>query len=326
MEFDLSSAAFSGLTQAKIAIADYADNQFVSDWYSLSGATVIQPTSVTLDRQQLSLTEGSSTTLQATVLPENASNRTVTWSSSDALVASVDASGTLTARKAGSAVITAAASNGLTASCQVTVTAAQQGKALASLSAPSRTESGSEVPFSFQMEQMTGVATVSFTFERDAGLSGGTVVGKNGFTSLGVQWTGNQGVMVLSYLGKGAGGTLTRAQLTELAELRLKAEAESGSLGVRLTGVSVCGYDENGNAVYLECGIKTARAETAVGPAVSYDLNGDGVVDLLDITYCQMFYRATSTDSNWASAQRCDVDGSGTVDSQDLILILRNFT
>ena len=132
--------------------------------------------------------------------------------------------------------------------------------------------------------------------------------------------------MVLSYLGKGAGGTLTRAQLTELAELRLKAEAESGSLGVRLTGVSVCGYDENGNAVYLECGIKTARAETAVGPAVSYDLNGDGVVDLLDITYCQMFYRATSADSNWASAQRCDVDGSGTVDIQDLILILRNFT
>lgn len=326
VEFDLSSAAFSGLTQAKIAIADYADNQFVSDWYSLSGATVIQPTSVTLDRQQLSLTEGSSTTLQATVLPENASNRTVTWSSSDAAVASVDASGTLTARKAGSAVITAAASNGLKASCQVTVTAAQQGKALASLSAPSRTESGSEVPFSFQMEQMTGVATVSFTFERDAGLSGGTVVGKNGFTSLGVQWTGNQGVMVLSYLGKGAGGTLTRAQLTELAELRLKAEAESGSLGVRLTGVSVCGYDENGNAVYLECGIKTAQAETAVGSAVSYDLNGDGVVDLLDITYCQMFYRATSTDSNWASAQRCDVDGSGTVDIQDLILILRNFT
>ena len=326
VEFDLSSAAFSGLTQAKIAIADYADNQFVSDWYSLSGATVIQPTSVTLDRQQLSLTEGSSTTLQATVLPENASNRTVTWSSSDASVASVDASGTLTARKAGSAVITAAASNGLKASCQVTVTAAQQGKALASLSAPSRTESGSEVPFSFQMEQMTGVAAVSFTFERDAGLSGGTVGGKNGFTSLGVQWTGNQGVMVLSYLGKGAGGTLTRAQLTELAELRLKAEAESGSLGVRITGVNVCGYDENGNAVYLECGIKTARAETAVGPAVSYDLNGDGVVDLLDITYCQMFYRATSTDSNWASAQRCDVDGSGTVDIQDLILILRNFT
>ena len=326
VKFDLSDAAFTGLTQVKIAIADYADNQFVSDWYSLSGATVIQPTSVTLDRQQLSLTEGTSATLQATVMPENASNRTVTWSSSNTSVATVDASGVLTAGKAGSAVVTATASNGLKATCQVTVTAAEQGKALASLSAPNRVESGSEVPFSFQMEQMTGVATVSFTFERDTGLTGGTVVGKNGFTSLGVQWNGNRGVMVLSYLDHGAGKTLTRAQLTELAELKLKAEAESGSLGVTLTGVTVCGYDADGKAVYLESNIKTARAATTVGSALSYDLNGDGVVDLLDITYCQMYYQATSGDSGWAAAKRCDFDGSGKVDIQDLILILRNFT
>ena len=87
--------------------------------------------------------------------------------------------------------------------------------------------------------------------------------------------------------------------------------------------MTVCGYDGDGNAVYLSSGIKTARAETAVGAAPGYDVNGDGVVDLLDITYCQMFYRAAASDSTAAS--RCDVDGSGTVDIQDLILILRNF-
>ncbi len=323
VEFDLSDAAFTGLTQAKIAIADYADNQYVSDWYSLTSATVVRPTSVTLDRQQISMTAGSEAVLSATVLPENASNRTVTWSSSDDGVASVDASGRLTAKKAGTAVITAKTVNGLTAGCTVTVTAAAQGKALASLSAPGRAESGSTIPFSFQLEQMTGAATVAFTFERDDGLTGGTVAAKNGFTSLGVEWSGNEGVLVLSYLDKGAGGTLTRAQLTELATLTMAAEAESGSLGVTLTGVTVCGYDGDGNAVYLSSGIKTARAETAVGAAPGYDVNGDGVVDLLDITYCQMFYRAAASDSS--AAGRCDVDGSGTVDIQDLILILRNF-
>ena len=323
VEFDLSDAAFTGLTQAKIAVADYADNQYVSDWYSLTSAAVVRPASVTLDRQQLSMTAGSEAALSATVLPENASNRTVTWLSSDDSVVSVDASGRLTANKAGTAVITAKTVNGLTAGCAVTVTAAAQGKALASLSAPGRAESGSTVPFSFQLEQMTGVATVAFTFERDAGLTGGTLTAKNGFTSLGVEWSGNKGVLVLSYLDKGAGGTLTRAQLTELATLTMAAEAESGSLGLTLTGVTVCGYDGGGNAVYLSSGIKTARAETAIGAAPGYDVNGDGVVDLLDITYCQMFYRAAASDS--AAAGRCDVDGSGTVDIQDLILILRNF-
>ena len=326
VEFDLSNAAFTGLAQAKIAIADYADNQYVSDWYSLKGATVVQPTSVTLDREQVSMTESTQTSLKATVLPENASNRTVTWTSSNDTVAAVDASGTLTAKQAGTAVITATTSNGLKATCQVTVTAAAQGKALASLSAPKRAESGTAIPFSFQMEQMTGVATVSFTFERDSGLTGGTATGKNGFTSLGVQWDGNQGVLALSYLGGGAGGTLTRSQLTELAELTLKAEADSGNLGIKLTGVSVCGYDADGKAIYLDSGIKTDRAEVAVGAATNYDLNSDGVVDLLDIAYCQTYYRATSTDSTWAQAQHCDLDGSSTVDIQDLILILQNFT
>ena len=326
VEFDLSDAAFTGLTQAKIAIADYAYNQFVSDWYSLKGATVVQPTAVQLDREQLLLPEGTQASLQATVLPENASNRTVTWKSSDTTVAAVDAAGLVTAKKAGTAKITATTTNGLTAVCQVTVTAAEQGKALASLSAPRYAVTGTEVPFAFQMEQMTGVATVSFTFERDAGLTGGTVTGKNGFTSLGVQWEGNRGVMVLSYLGRGAGGTLTRSQLTDLAELSLKAETEKGNLGVKLVDVAVCGYDASGKAIYLDSGIKTDRAEVAVGPAVNYDLNGDGVVDLLDITYCQTYYRATTSDSNWSQAKRCDLDGSGTVDIQDMILILRNFT
>ena len=63
-----------------------------------------------------------------------------------------------------------------------------------------------------------------------------------------------------------------------------------------------------------------------MGSAVVYDLNSDGVVDLLDIACCQMFYRASNKDTEWAQARHCDVDGSGTVDVQDLVLILRNFT
>ena len=76
--------------------------------------------SVTLDRTSLELTEGESATLTATVAPENATYKTVTWSSSDATVAAVDASGKVTAVKAGEAVITTK-SGDKTATCTVKV-------------------------------------------------------------------------------------------------------------------------------------------------------------------------------------------------------------
>ena len=67
----------------------------------------------TVDRVELSLTEtrlmkGSTYTLEATVWPWNASDRTVTWTSSDPAVATVDARGNVTAKSLGECVITAA--------------------------------------------------------------------------------------------------------------------------------------------------------------------------------------------------------------------------
>ena len=69
---------------------DYAENQFVSDYYSLSDKVVIDPESVSLDKVEILMEEGSDTQLSAEVLPENASNRNVGWKSSDSTVAEVD--------------------------------------------------------------------------------------------------------------------------------------------------------------------------------------------------------------------------------------------
>ena len=85
-------------------------------------APVIAVTSVTLDKTTLSLEEGKSATLTATVKPDNATDKTVTWSSSNTAVATVK-DGKVTAVKAGTAKITAKAGD-KTATCTVTVTAA----------------------------------------------------------------------------------------------------------------------------------------------------------------------------------------------------------
>jgi len=81
---------------------------------------VVPVSGISLNLTSLSLTVGESKTLTATVSPDNATDKTVTWSSSDPSVASVDAGGKVTAVKEGSATITAK-SGEKTATCAVTV-------------------------------------------------------------------------------------------------------------------------------------------------------------------------------------------------------------
>lgn len=77
---------------------------------------------VSLNRSALTLIEGGTAQLTATVEPIDATNKKVTWSSSAPDVAVVDASGNLTAVAEGTATITATTDDGgKTATCTVTV-------------------------------------------------------------------------------------------------------------------------------------------------------------------------------------------------------------
>ncbi len=80
----------------------------------------IEVTSVTLNKTSLALTIGESGQLTATVAPDNATDKKVTWSSSDKSIATVDANGKVTSVSAGTATITAT-SGKKTATCKVTV-------------------------------------------------------------------------------------------------------------------------------------------------------------------------------------------------------------
>ena len=84
---------------------------------------VIEVTSVSLNKISLTLEIGESEILTATVLPNNATDKSVTWTSSDQSVAIV-ANGKVTAVGSGIATITATVSNGKTAICRITVNAA----------------------------------------------------------------------------------------------------------------------------------------------------------------------------------------------------------
>ena len=102
---------------------EVVDKDGSSAWYKsenvkLAPATVAV-TGVTVAPGELTLKVGHTGALTATVAPATATNKAVTWTSSDASVASVDGAGLVTIRKKGKATVTATANDGsgVSASC-----------------------------------------------------------------------------------------------------------------------------------------------------------------------------------------------------------------
>lgn len=91
--------------------------------------TVVTPVTpvqnVTLSKTELSLEVGETEVLTATVTPEDATDKTVTWTTSNETVATVSADGTVTAVAAGTATITATCGD-FKAECAVTVTEVEE--------------------------------------------------------------------------------------------------------------------------------------------------------------------------------------------------------
>ena len=97
-----------------------SDDGIPTDWLPKQ---IVLVESVTLGKTELTLVIGEAdVTLTATVKPENATDPTVTWTSSNPAVATVDANGKVHAVAAGEATITATAGD-KSATCKVTVTA-----------------------------------------------------------------------------------------------------------------------------------------------------------------------------------------------------------
>ena len=105
--------------------------------YGYENPTTVNVTGITLSQTEAAVTIGGETlTLTATVAPDDATDKTVTWTSSDPTVATV-ANGVVTAVAAGTATITATATNGTpddttddqTATCTITVTDPDQAAA-----------------------------------------------------------------------------------------------------------------------------------------------------------------------------------------------------
>lgn len=155
-----------------------------------TGIQTVAVTGVSLNASSGELVIGSQTTLTATVAPSDASNKTVTWTSSAPTVASV-ANGVVTALAAGSAVITVTtADGGFTASYSLTVKAATSDLLAAYGYADNTrlsTSSGSE-------KAATGYVTIGHTaaipIDKTRYPNGATIRVEGAVNCLGNNWSG----------------------------------------------------------------------------------------------------------------------------------------
>lgn len=340
-----SSATLYG-ANASALTTDYADNCFTASLSALGPVALInvkeatggtEVTSVTLNRATLNLEVGKTGKLSATVLPASAADKSITWSSSKTDVASVSSNGTVTAKKAGTAVITATATNGKSASCTVTVTGGTtdpdpgQPEAVVSADVALRNAGLADRNPSFRLalKHAKNVTTVRVRFTVDA--STVSVTGLNGFQVLG-QPKGSvangkyTGEVMLAYLSDG------RTAFTQTGETGIASFVTNGDTPtLKITGVTLSGWDSDGKAIFGTTG--SIDPDKVKFVATTYDLNGDGKVDQLDITVAQAAYQVCSTDSDWntpgtngVAPSACDVTGDDVVDIQDLIAIYLNVT
>lgn len=340
-----SSATLYGANASALTTA-YADNCFTASLSALGPVALIdvkeatggtEVTSVTLNKDTLNLEVGKTGKLSATVRPDSAADKSITWSSSNTDVASVISNGTVTAKKAGTAVITATATNGKSASCTVTVTGGTtdpdpgQPEAVVSADVALRNAGLADHNPSFRLalKHAKNVTTVSVRFTVDA--STVSVTGLNGFQVLG-QPKGSvangkyTGEVMLAYLSDG------RTAFTQAGETGIASFVTNGDTPtLKITGVTLSGWGSNGKAIFGTTGSIDPNEVKFV--AANYDLNGDGKVDQLDITVAQAAYQARSTERDWntpgangVAPSACDVTGDSVVDIQDLIAIYLNVT
>lgn len=294
------------------------------------------PTGISLSASTATVEAGKRLQLTATVTPDTATDKSVTWTTSAPAVATVS-KGVVTGVAAGTATITASTVNGLTATCTVTVTGGTtpdpEPQPTADISAESagirvdgKTSDG-RISFPLSLTDPSRVAAIQIWFTTDG--SDVSVSGLGGFTPVGAVSTSQVNgqtvyTAVLSYLG-GSEGTLSAEGRQDVAQIAVRGDKPT----VTVTDLKISGWTTDGDpdtVAYgtIKNGIDPSKA-TYSGEK-NYDVNGDGVVDLLDITTAQLYYRAAKGDSSWSAASRCDFNDDNVIDVADFVEIWLHYT
>lgn len=140
------------------------------------------------------------------------------------------------------------------------------------------------------------------------------------FSVISENWTEENGKVHvrLALMPRDNGEAVTGTDAAKLLLVGLPVKSGvTGKIDMAVEAAQCAGINTEDDS--LMTGTVTVNGSPASNRITSYDVYEDGNIDILDITEAQRFYQATSTDNDWATAQKADVNGDDKVDIQDLI-------
>ncbi|MFX3635374.1 MAG: family 20 glycosylhydrolase [Candidatus Pristimantibacillus sp.] len=280
-------------------------------------------TGVKVDKATISLQEGETTELIATVLPGTATNKAVSWSSSDETVAKVDVvngKAVVSAIKAGTATITVTTEvGGFTAVSKATVLPTVPTAASTSLTAPSTVKYGDNFTVNFGLRNVAeSVYAQDVSIQYNSALmefvSAESLV--DGVSII----ESKEGSGSLRLILASQGGEHGISGDAVIAAINFKAkQAEEPATGIISVNHASIG-DGDGNETNVEASSVHVAFELAP-VELTPDINNDGKVSVGDLAIVAANYGKTAADSDWAQAKRADVNGDGKIDVVDLAFI-----
>lgn len=173
------------------------------------------------------------------------------------------------------------------------------------------------VQFDLYLDSASEISVAALNLTLDAGKAASvSVSGVNAaFDVTQSDYTAASGRLIV-YFGTTGSGNFSCTERTKLATVTVTlAEGARGSLTAAISGAKVSNTDKQADAAI--------SAASAAARILSYDVNGDGELDLRDIAVAQRHYQASSADEGWADAASADVNGDGVVDVNDCIALFR---
>ena len=256
----------------------------VGDISATCQVTVLQPvTGIRLNKSSLTMDALDTFQMTASVYPDSANDKRITWSSSDPAIASVDENGLVTALKKGTATITAAAmdGSGVKSTCKVTVSnTAYVCTDPAQLESPHNYDNSCTDVWSYRLD---GASSLNVTFDARTEM-------EDGFDYLYI--LDGSGKEVGKYTGKELAGK-TVSVPGDTVQIRMASDDAGNAWGFKVTSVKAgsetCQHVwDNGKVTKepteTETGIKTytctlcGETKTETIPKLTHEHNYNAVV------------------------------------------------